>query len=146
MLKKVLMAFCLSLALGIASEPVACMAARDDEVIKMINSAREEAGLEDVTKDGVLTAAAVTRARECNTSFSHIRPNGKAWYTVGSEIYGENLAHAKNRYQSRPDIVVLSWLYSPTHELNIMDSECTKVGVAFYQNGHGDTFIAAEFN
>lgn len=122
-----------------------CKAAGADDVLAYMNAAREEAGLPAYTVDETLQEAAATRAAECASRFSHTRPNGKAWYTVSSASKGENLAHARNVEQSNPENVVLAWLLSPKHQANVMRKNFTSVGIAYYDNGNGDIYIACEF-
>ena len=86
------------------------------------------------------------RAAECSKKFSHIRPNGKAWYTVSGATNAENLAHAVNDAQQSPENVVLAWLLSPTHKANVMRRSCTSVGIAYYIGANGETYIVCEFN
>ena len=123
-----------------------CRAAGADDVLAYMNAARAEAGLPAYTVDETLQEAATTRATECASRFSHTRPNGKAWYTVSSAAKGENLAHARNEEQSNPENVVLAWLLSPKHQANVMRKSFSSVGIAYYDNGNGDIYIACEFN
>lgn len=120
-------------------------AAASDEVLACMNAARTQAGLPVLVLDETLQAAASTRASECATKFSHIRPNGKAWYTVSSCTNGENLAHAKNDNQSKAENVVYAWLLSPKHKANVMRDTFSCVGIAYYSDGNGNTYIACEF-
>ena len=120
-------------------------AAASDDVLAYMNAVRIEAGLPVLVLDETLQAAASTRAAECATKFSHIRPNGKAWCTVSSSTNGENLAHASNDNQSKAENVVYAWLLSPKHKANVMRSTFSSVGIAYYSDGNGNTYIACEF-
>ncbi|WP_207649916.1 CAP domain-containing protein [Butyrivibrio proteoclasticus] len=120
-------------------------ATAEDEILSQINAAREAAGLSSLTYSEDLESAATIRAQECASSFSHLRPCGSAWYTVGY-TRGENLAHAKNENQRKPENVVLAWLLSPKHKENVLRSCFTSVGVSYYSNSDGETYIACEFN
>ena len=122
-----------------------CRAAGADDVLAYMNVARAEAGLPAYIVDETLQEAATTRAAECASRFSHTRPNGKAWYTVSSAAKGENLTHARNEEQSNPENVVLAWLLSPKHQANVMRKSFSSVGIAYYDNGNGDIYIACEF-
>ena len=134
--------FCLSLLLVVG---FTARAASKDEVLAQINSARTSAGLQELVEDETLDGVAAVRASECSISFSHIRPSGDAWYTVGS-TRGENLAHAVNANQSKAENVVLAWLLSPKHKENVLRSTFTSVGIAYYSDDDGDTYIVCEFN
>jgi uncharacterized protein YkwD len=120
-------------------------AASEDEVLERINLAREDAGLDALVVDESLQSAAQIRASECATSFSHTRPSGAAWYTVGS-TRGENLAHARNNNQKKAENVVLAWMLSPKHKENVLRSTFSSVGIAYYEDDTGDTYIVCEFN
>ena len=128
----------------ICFDEITVLATSEDDVLDLINLAREDAGLEALVVDDSLQTAAQIRASECATSFSHTRPSGDAWYTVGS-TRGENLAHARNSNQQKAENVVLAWLLSPKHKANVLRSSFTSVGIAYYDNGSGDTYIVCEF-
>ncbi|WP_022768090.1 CAP domain-containing protein [Butyrivibrio sp. NC2007] len=132
--------------LGILFQPVTAKAAREDDIVALMNDARARQGLTAVSIDQTLTNVAETRAVECSKKFSHIRPNGKAWHTVSAATNAENLAHAVNDAQQSPENVVLAWLLSPTHKANVMRKNCTGVGIAYYKGANGETYIVCEFN
>ncbi len=126
--------------------PIIAEASSEDDVLTMMNAVRESAGLEAFTMDEDLQDIAEIRASECAQKFSHIRPNGKAWYTVSNLTNGENLAHAVNSTQQKPENVVYAWTLSPKHYANLVRSSFTSVGIAYYCNENGETFIACEFH
>ena len=126
--------------------PIIAEASSEDDVLTMMNAVRESAGLEAFTMDEGLQDIAEIRASECAQKFSHIRPNGKAWYTVSNLTNGENLAHAVNSTQQKPENVVYAWTLSPKHYANLVRSSFTSVGIAYYCNENGETFIACEFH
>lgn len=115
------------------------------DVLAHINEYRASYGLEALTMDEGLTDVAGIRAAECSQKFSHIRPNGKAWYTVSSITNGENLAHAENYNQQKPENVVLAWMLSPGHSANVLRKSFSSAGIYYYQDDNGETFIACEF-
>lgn len=145
-MRRAILSVCLVIMLGLSLHPVTARAAREDDILALMNNARAQQGLGAVSLDSTLTTVAQTRAAECSTKFSHIRPNGKAWYTVSSSTNAENLAHAVNDAQQRPENVVLAWLLSPTHKANVMRQNCTSVGIAYYKGANGETYIVCEFN
>lgn len=138
----VLMAF---LTVSMILTPVTAKASSEDDVLTLMNSVREEEGLEAFTMDADLASVAYTRAVECSEKFSHTRPNGKAWYTVSTLTKGENLAHARNYNQQKPENVVYAWTLSQGHYANLIRSNFTSVGIAYYVAENGDTYIACEF-
>ena len=125
--------------------PNKVQATSPDDVLAYMNAERAAAGLPGFTVDNTLVDIAAIRAVECSTSFSHIRPNGKAWYTVSSSTNGENLAHAVNANQQKPENVVLAWMLSPSHKANVMRETFSSVGIAYYYSENGETYIACEF-
>ena len=126
--------------------PIKVQASCEDDVVQYMNAARLQAGLDEVSLDSSLTELAMIRAKECSVSFSHIRPDGEAWSSVSVITNGENLARARNEEQSKPENVVLAWLLSPSHKVNVMRQSCTGVGVAYYRAEDGITYIVCEFN
>ena len=104
-----------------------------NEVLDIINSYREEGGIEPLVLDDELTTIACARAEEIAWSgrFSHYRPNNKffssilkdAGITKGSA--GENIGR---RFTSAAD-VCQAWKESETHYENIMNPEFTRIGI-----------------
>ena len=115
--------------------------AEAEAVLAHVNAMRANAGLGALTWDNSLSQAAMVRAVECESAFSHTRPNGTAWWTVNSMImYGENLA--KNYFNAAT--VVQAWMASPTHAANILGNFST-IGVAAYIADNGTWYWAQEF-
>jgi uncharacterized protein YkwD len=111
-----------------------------DEVVALVNQAREKEGLQPLTLDPLLRKGAQVRAAECVKSFSHTRPNGSSYKTAISEAgvvsnyTGENVACGHSSAQQ----VVKAWLNSPGHRDNILNSNFTKIGVGIEKNvGNG---------
>ena len=110
-------------------------------VLAHVNAVRANAGLGSLAWSDSLAQAAMVRAVECESLFSHTRPNGSAWWTVNSAImYGENLAW--NYFDSSS--VVSAWMASPTHAANILGNFRT-IGVAAYVTPSGAWYWAQEF-
>lgn len=110
-------------------------------VFAQVNQMRAEIGLEELSWNDELAAAADIRAKEIQTSFSHTRPDGSSWWTVNSEvIYGENLAKG---YQSA-ESVMEAWMASSEHKDNILYSGFKSIGIAVYESG-GKWYWAQEF-
>ena len=130
---------------GIFWTPLDSTASNEEDVLAYMNSVRQEAGLDAFIWDQDLSDVAAIRAQECSVSFSHTRPNGKAWSTVSSLTNGENLAHAINYNQQKPENVVLAWTLSSKHYANLVRQSFSYVGIAYYCNDNGETFIACEF-
>jgi uncharacterized protein YkwD len=127
----------------------ATLAAYADEVFKLVNEARADAGLSLLERDGELDAAAMIRAEECASvqslrvgGLAHVRPDGTPFYTVmGVEenfSYGENLGLSGGGPEDR----MRGWLDSDGHRANILDTTWgyTKIGVGVVQDADGSRY------
>ncbi len=144
-MKKFLILLMTFLIVAVFLNPVDAQASSEDDVLALMNAVRESAGLEAFTVDEDLQDIAEIRAVECSERFSHIRPNGKAWYTISTLTNGENLAHAVNQTQQKPENVVYAWTLSPKHYANVVRSSFSSVGIAYYSDDDGETYIVCEF-
>ena len=109
------------------------------QVVALVNEERAKAGLSPLTVDSKVSAAADTRAREIETSFSHTRPDGSSFSTaltqsgVSYRGAGENIAYG----QKTPKDVMNSWMNSQGHRANILNKDFTTIGVGYHQNSNG---------
>lgn len=108
------------------------------QVLERINQERQKYGLNPVTVDTALNAAAMHRAAECAVYFSHTRPSGDSCFSVLSEYgisvsaAGENIAAGQTSAESVMD----SWMNSDGHRANILNASYTTVGIGcFLQSG-----------
>ncbi len=108
------------------------------EVIRLLNVEREEAGLNPLTYDITMQAMADHRAEEASRKFSHTRPDGSSWKTIFSDYQmqsnyrGENLAFG----QKSPSKVMKAWMASKGHKANILNARFTNIAVGLYvKNG-----------
>jgi len=99
-------------------------------MLSLINNARAEYGLEPLVWSDSLTANARVRAHEITVSFSHTRPDGRAWHTVGAGVAGENIAAR----QRTIEVAFRAWMNSPSHRENILRPEFRTVGIAGVHN------------
>ncbi len=141
---RILLSIALVLTL-LGTGKVKASASNEEDVLAYINGVRVNAGLDILTMDSDLSEVAAVRAKECAEKFSHTRPNGQAWNTISSISKGENLAHAVNSNQQKPENVVLAWTLSSKHNENLIRESFTSAGVAYYQSESGDTYIVCEF-
>lgn len=109
-----------------------------DEVIRLVNIERQNAGLSPLSKREDVTSITKVRAKEITQNFSHTRPNGTSCFTLFKEnsisyrSVGENIAYGYNS----PKSVVEAWMNSKGHRENILSSSYNGIGVAcFEQNG-----------
>lgn len=113
-----------------------------EQVVELVNQERTKAGLNAVTLDQNIASAALVRAKEIETSFSHTRPNGSKFSTALTEQgvtfkgAGENIAWG----QKSPEAVMQAWMNSEGHRANILNKNFTKIGVEYYQNAAGRNF------
>ena len=144
-MKKVLSVLISSFIFFMIFSPLSVEASNEDDVLAQINAYRASAGLSAVSMDEDLQSIAAVRAEECAEKFSHTRPNGQAWHTVSPNTKGENLAHAVNYNQQKPENVVYAWILSPSHSANVLRTTFSSVGIAYYTSDSGETYIACEF-
>ena len=99
-----------------------------EQVVELVNQERTKAGLNAVTLDQNIASAALVRAKEIETSFSHTRPNGSKFSTALTEQgvtfkgAGENIAWG----QKSPEAVMQAWMNSEGHRANILNKNFTK--------------------
>lgn len=104
-----------------------------EQVVALVNEERAKEGLNPVTLDAEISAAAQVRAHEAAQSFSHTRPNGTSCFTALKEAgisykgAGENIAYG----QATPAAVMNDWMNSSGHRANIMNAKYTKIGVGY---------------
>ena len=108
-----------------------------NELIVLVNEAREEAGVKPLYAVPILNDASLVRALECVETFSHYRPDGSMFNTVLNEYsisyYGaaENIAAGNSTAESTFE----QWKNSPNHWKAILNENYTHIGVGFcYQN------------
>lgn len=113
-----------------------------EQVVNLVNKERAKAGLNPLTLDKNIEAAALIRAKETEISFSHTRPNGSSFSTVLRENgisfrgAGENIAWG----QRSPEEVMNGWMNSSGHRANILNANFTKIGVGYYKSASGRNY------
>ena len=119
-------------------------------ILNLTNNYRAEAGASALKLDNTLSILATIRCMEMaySNTFSHTRPNGKAWYTVWDDyglakgsVIGENLGKG----YSTPEGVSAGWKNSPSHYKNLVNTKFTKIGIGKYTY-QGVTYWAQEFS
>ena len=118
-----------------------------ERIVELVNQERLKAGLAPVSLDETLNKAAMTRAKETVTSFSHTRPNGTSFSTVLSDYKvsyrgaGENIAWG----QATPEEVMNGWMNSSGHRANILNASFKKIGVGYYKAANGRKYWSQLF-
>lgn len=113
-----------------------------EQVVKLVNEERAKVGAGALTLDKEIETAALVRAKEIETSFSHTRPDGRSFSTALTDAgitfhsSGENIAWG----QRSPEEVVNAWMNSDGHRANILNTNFTKIGVGHYQNSAGRNY------
>ena len=114
------------------------------QILKLVNQARAEAGLQPLSSTSALNSAAQTRAQELSQVYSHNRPNGSSCFTVLGEkgisyrTAGENIAIGYKTAQQ----VFNAWMNSEGHRKNILSEKFTQIGIGYTaQQGWTQLFI-----
>ncbi|NLW15771.1 MAG: hypothetical protein GX038_05925 [Erysipelothrix sp.] len=111
------------------------------ELICHINNARIDNGQAPLRVDGTLTGYANVRANEITTLFSHTRPDGTPWYTVGSKAGGENVSFGFSTAASAHK----GFMDSAGHRANNLRKEFKTIGVALKIDASGKYHWAVIF-
>ena len=113
-----------------------------EEVIRLTNIERENAGLDPLVKDSTAMEYAQIRAEELSVSYSHKRPNNEAKSMDGLEFI-ENIAYG----QKTPEEVVNDWMNSSGHKATMLSDYSdygSRIGVGCYKSG-GTIYWTQEF-
>lgn len=118
------------------------------EIVALINEERESRELSTLTYLPELEGACQQRAKEAAEVWDHVRPDGRGWQTVLTDMpyayraAGENLLDAN---VLNADKAVEAWMDSPGHRENILRSDFTGICVGIVQGGDGDYYYAQIF-
>ncbi len=123
-----------------------------DEVIRLTNLKRREAGVPELSYNAALSQAAKAKGEHmlANDYWAHIAPDGtEPWkfftdYGYKYRYAGENLA----RDFSNPSSAIDAWMASPSHKENMLSSKYKEIGVAVVEgdlNGVETTIIVQLF-
>ena len=116
------------------------------QIYQRINDYRSANGLGVLGYDAQLQGTADVRAKESASSFGHTRPDGTAAVTavtVDYTVAGENLIQVTKELAS-VDIIVETWLASPTHKANIVLGDFSQTAIGIYES-NGTLFISQIF-
>ena len=117
------------------------------EVMELVNTERAKAGLAPLIGMELLNAAASVRAAECESLYSHTRPDGRRFDTVMEDLNissrgrGENLDAGMVSAQA----VVQRWIDSQTHKECMFEPVWEKVGAGVHRGTDGTLFWAVLF-
>lgn len=124
-----------------------CKAARDSaveaQVLSLINQARRANGLEPLTLNNELSAAALVHSMDmaCNDFVSHTGSDGSTWYTRAIAAgYSYPASVRENIYVGNPAFGGTAqgaynwWMNSQIHRDNILFEKVTEIGIAYVFN------------
>lgn len=111
----------------------------EKEVVRLVNEARRNSGLRELTYNWELSRVARYKSQDMrdNSYFSHTSPTyGSPFRMIKSfgisyKTAGENIA----RGQASPAAVVSAWMSSPGHRANILNPSFTEIGVGYVADG-----------
>ena len=113
------------------------------KVFEIVNQERIKAGVKPLKFNNDMYKAAMVRAKECDESFSHDRPNGTSCFTALKEAgvkyfsAGENIAMG---YRTPAD-VMNGWMNSEGHRNNILNPDFTDFACGVYKSGYWSQFF-----
>lgn len=119
-------------------------AATVNRVIELTNAERAAAGLSPLAHNTTLDVFAAVRAKEAARSWSHTRPDGRAFETILKDngfsyrSAGENLWNSNILDEQR---CISDFMNSPSHRENLMRPEFNSIGIGVYYE-NGEYFIA----
>lgn len=110
------------------------------EVIRLTNQERANAGLPALTGDAQLSSVALKKSQDMQAKnyFSHTSPTyGSPFdmmrdFGVTYKTAGENIAQGQKNAQE----VVQAWMNSEGHRKNILSKDFTHIGVGYEQSGN----------
>ena len=100
-----------------------------EQILRLVNLERAKVGARPLRLAAELQSGARLRAQEITKLFSHTRPDGSHCNTVLANPYGvgENIAAG-----SKTAVEVMdSWMHSPGHRRNILDTRYKELGVGY---------------
>ena len=106
-------------------------------MLRLVNEARAEHGLDPLVLEDNADSFARTRAKELYTSYSHTRPNGMGLMEsynamdIYYGMFGENIAYGMNT-MSTVEEAFEAWMNSDGHRANILNENYTSLGVGMY--------------
>jgi len=113
--------------------------ALENQVVQLVNNERTSRGLSPLTPNWELARVARIKSEDMyrNNYFSHQSPVYGSPYDmlrsfgIRFTAAGENIAYGQTTAQS----VMNSWMNSPGHRANILNSQFTEIGVGYFNAG-----------
>ena len=129
------------------TQPVAAVSSYATQVVTLVNQERAKAGLPALKmSNATLTTMALDKAKDIynNNYFDHNSPTyGSPFdmmkkYGISYRYAGENIAKG----QRSPQEVMTAWMNSSGHRANILSTNFTTIGAAYYNGVWVQEFIA----
>jgi uncharacterized protein YkwD len=128
----------------------------ENQVLALINSARESAGLPGLTLNAQLSAAALEHSRDmaCVDYIDHTGSDGSTWYDrVSARGYAnyssarENIYVGDPSFGGSPDGAFTWWMNSQVHRDNILFASVSEIGIGyvFYSNSSYGGYFTVVF-
>lgn len=125
--------------------------AEEQEMIRLVNNARKEAGMSELIISPALCKAADIRADETNTVYGHTRPNGDGYKTVLNDIglanisnsinMGENLMGYYSGSDDSAENAFKALWDSEKHRENMLNPKYQYIGVGYQDSGSDTSWI-----
>ena len=135
--------FLMVMAAIVFSAAPAYASSLESDVLYYVNIERAAAGVQPLSYNSDLGAAAAVRAQESSVYFAHQRPDGREVKSVlnGASYswFGENLAVSSVVDAQK---IVRAWMGSPTHRANILNRHFTQMGLHCVQGADGHYYWA----
>jgi len=127
---------------AVSADTAAVKGRESEAVLYLTNEERLARGLEPLCSTAVLQTAAVVRASELRSSFSHTRPDGRAFHTVLADFSIQRRQAAENIAVGQSDAmaVVNAWMNSPSHRQAILNADYRHLGVGYIPGYGSDTY------
>jgi uncharacterized protein YkwD len=119
-----------------------------NQVVKLVNEQRVDAGCQPLRTDSRLAAAAAEHSEDMAVRdyFDHNTPDGVTpWTRIEDEGYDQPSAENIAAGQPTPDAVVTAWMNSPGHRANILNCDSHASGVGFYRGGSYGYYWTQDF-
>lgn len=110
-------------------------AAMAEEAAVLLNTFRQENGLDALKTAPILSELSGIRAKELMDCYGHTRPDGADWFTVVEESALDSNCYAAENvaagYDS-PEAVITAWENSPNHRAAMLGEKYQYVGIGLH--------------
>lgn len=125
----------------------------EDDIFYLVNAERRKNNITDLVWDNQLSEMARNYSEQMarENFFDHFDPNGfdivtraknaqlKHWSKIGENLF------SIEKLRNYDAFAVSSWMRSPTHRRNILDSDFNTAGIGIARSNSGEIFITQIF-